>query len=152
MALRAKWQFMDRSVTHKIVYGPQLRFSSYNILWVTSRSINCHMALSAMNYFINTTLILCLSYRKIINPTMFIFLIFSVNRKWTGFAIDSPNMWQTTVTNLFPQYHKTFQNNSTLYYCLITPLNPAQFPKNQHLYYLIFKLSLTRYIHMIQFL
>ena len=53
MALWAKWQFMDRSVTHKIVYGPQLRFGPYNILWVTSRSINCHMALSAMNYLIN---------------------------------------------------------------------------------------------------
>jgi hypothetical protein len=53
MALRAKWQFMDRSVTHKIVYGPQLRFGPYNILWVTFRSINCHMALSAMNYLLN---------------------------------------------------------------------------------------------------
>jgi hypothetical protein len=29
MAPRAKWQFMDRSVTHKIVYGPQLRFGPY---------------------------------------------------------------------------------------------------------------------------
>jgi hypothetical protein len=53
MALRAKWQFVDRSVTRKIVYGSQLRFGPYNILWVTSRSINCHMALSAMNYLIN---------------------------------------------------------------------------------------------------
>ena len=53
MALRAKWQFMDRSVTHKIVYGPQLRFGPYNILWATTRSINCHMALSAMNYLLN---------------------------------------------------------------------------------------------------
>jgi hypothetical protein len=25
MALRAKWQFMDRSVTHKIVYGDKKR-------------------------------------------------------------------------------------------------------------------------------
>jgi hypothetical protein len=39
MALRAKWQFMDRSVTHKIVYGPQLRFGPYTIVWVTSRFI-----------------------------------------------------------------------------------------------------------------
>jgi hypothetical protein len=53
MALRAKWQFMDRSVTHKIVYEPQLRFCPYNILWVTSRTIDCHMALSAMNYLLN---------------------------------------------------------------------------------------------------
>ena len=53
MALQAKWQFMDRSVTHKIVYGPQLCFGPYNILWVTSRFINYHMALSAMNYLLN---------------------------------------------------------------------------------------------------
>ena len=52
MALRVKWQFMDRAVTHTIVYGPQLRSGPYNILWVTSRSINFHMALSAMNYLL----------------------------------------------------------------------------------------------------
>ena len=52
MALRAKWQFMNRSVTHKIVYGPQHRVGSYNYLWVTSRSINCHMSLNAMNYLL----------------------------------------------------------------------------------------------------
>jgi len=57
MSLRAKWQFMDRSVTHKIVYGPQLCFGAYNILWVTSRSINYHMALSAMNYLISFVVI-----------------------------------------------------------------------------------------------
>jgi hypothetical protein len=56
MALRAKWQFMDRSVTHKIVYGPQLRVGPYDSLWVTSRSIDCHMALCAMNYLLNMTL------------------------------------------------------------------------------------------------
>ena len=53
MALRAKWQFMNRSVTHKIVYGPQLHFGPYNILWMTSWSMNCHMALSAMNDLLN---------------------------------------------------------------------------------------------------
>jgi Uma2 family endonuclease len=37
MALRAKWEFMDRSVTHKILYGPQLRFGP-NIL-NTSKSV-----------------------------------------------------------------------------------------------------------------
>jgi hypothetical protein len=30
-----------------------LRFGPYNILWVTSRSINCHIALRAMNYLLN---------------------------------------------------------------------------------------------------
>ena len=33
----------------KIIYC----YSPYNILWVTDRSINCHMALSAMNYLYN---------------------------------------------------------------------------------------------------
>jgi hypothetical protein len=53
MELRAKWPFMDWDVTHKLVYGPQLRFGPYNILWVTSQSISCHMTLSAMNYLLN---------------------------------------------------------------------------------------------------
>ena len=60
MALRFIWQFMNRGVTHKIVYGPQLRFGPYTthkivygpqlrfgpytILWVTDRSINCHLS------------------------------------------------------------------------------------------------------------
>ena len=44
---------MDRSVTREIVYGPQLQFRPYNILWVTSRSINYHIILSAMNYLLN---------------------------------------------------------------------------------------------------
>jgi hypothetical protein len=40
---------MDWSVAHKM-----LRFDPYNILWVTSQSINCHMALlSTMNYLLN---------------------------------------------------------------------------------------------------
>ena len=56
MALRAKWQFIDRSVTHKIVYGPQFRLGPYYMLRVTSQLINCHMALSAMNYLINIIL------------------------------------------------------------------------------------------------
>jgi hypothetical protein len=29
MALRAIWQFMDRDVTHKILYGPKLRSIYY---------------------------------------------------------------------------------------------------------------------------
>jgi hypothetical protein len=32
----AKWQFMDRSVTHKIVYGPQLRFGAMNYLLINT--------------------------------------------------------------------------------------------------------------------
>ena len=72
MALQAKWQFMDRSVTHKIVYGPQLRFGPYNILWVTSRSINYHMALNAMNYLINIHVII------IIHTCTYIFENFNV--------------------------------------------------------------------------
>ena len=72
MSLRVIWQYMDRSVTKKILYGPQkLRsiyyflgygpvhilpydpsFSPYNIFWVTDRSIYCHMTLSAMKYLL----------------------------------------------------------------------------------------------------
>ena len=49
MSLRVIWQYMDRSVTKKILYGS---FSPYNIFWVTDRSIYCHMTLSAMNYLL----------------------------------------------------------------------------------------------------
>jgi hypothetical protein len=60
MALRAKWQFMDQSVTNKIVYGPQFRFGPYNILWMTSRSINCHELF--VNYVVIYTICLCKRY------------------------------------------------------------------------------------------
>ena len=49
MALSAKWQFMEQSVTPKILYGPQLYFGAYNILGMTDRSKNCHITLNAMN-------------------------------------------------------------------------------------------------------
>jgi hypothetical protein len=38
---------------YNITNSSQLRFGPYNILWVTSWSINCHMALSTMNYLLN---------------------------------------------------------------------------------------------------
>ena len=41
MTLRVIWQYMDRSVTPKILYGPQ-----------KLRSLYCHMTFSAMNYFL----------------------------------------------------------------------------------------------------
>ena len=50
MALRVIWQYMDRSVTKTILYGPKL--GPYNIVLVTDRSIYCHMTLSAMNYLL----------------------------------------------------------------------------------------------------
>ena len=34
---------MDRDVTHKILYGPKRSWGTYTILWVTDRSINCHL-------------------------------------------------------------------------------------------------------------
>ena len=55
MKLRVIWQFMDRSVAPKILYGPQFHFGPYNILGVTDRSINCHLAQSAMNYLLYYT-------------------------------------------------------------------------------------------------
>jgi hypothetical protein len=86
MALRAKWQFMDWSVTHKIVYGTQLRFGPYNILWVTSRSINCHMALSAMNYLLN---ILIYHYYKTVQA--------QVKSSWKSF--NSNQLFQTFINH-----------------------------------------------------
>jgi hypothetical protein len=48
MALRAIWQFMDRDVTHKILYGSKQSWGPYTILWVTDRSINCHELFTAI--------------------------------------------------------------------------------------------------------
>jgi hypothetical protein len=64
MALRAIWQFMDRDVTHKIVYGPK------RILWVTDWSINCHLAASAVNYLLCYT-----QYMQICQTTCFCYCI-----------------------------------------------------------------------------
>jgi hypothetical protein len=50
MSFRVIWQYMDRSVTKKILYGPHAE--AYNICLVTDRSIYCHMTLSAMNYLL----------------------------------------------------------------------------------------------------
>jgi hypothetical protein len=36
MALRVIWQYMDRSVTKKILYGPQLK----NIIWTEASEIH----------------------------------------------------------------------------------------------------------------
>ena len=53
MALRVIWQYMDRFVTKKILYGPKL--GPYNIVLVTDRSIYCHMTRSDMNYLLYYT-------------------------------------------------------------------------------------------------
>jgi len=47
MALRVIWQYMDRSVTKKILYGPKLL--------VTDRSIYCHMTRSDISYLLYYT-------------------------------------------------------------------------------------------------
>jgi hypothetical protein len=70
MALRTIWQFMDRDVTHKIVYGPKRNWGRYTILWVTDRSINCQLARSAMNYLLYYT-----QYMQICQTTCFCYCI-----------------------------------------------------------------------------
>jgi hypothetical protein len=58
--IQAIWQFMDRDVTHKILYGlthkilygPKRSWGPHSILWVIDRSINCHLARSAVNYLL----------------------------------------------------------------------------------------------------
>jgi hypothetical protein len=91
MALRAKWLFMDWSVTHKIVYGPQLRFGPYNTFWVASRSINCHMALSAMNYLLNNTFSLSL----LIAPGQYLQINTWAFPYWSGYHPETP-YWPET--------------------------------------------------------
>jgi hypothetical protein len=70
MALRSIWQFMDRDVTHKILYGPKRSWGPYTILWVADRSINCHLARSAMNYLLYYT-----QYMQICQTTCFCYCI-----------------------------------------------------------------------------
>jgi hypothetical protein len=82
---------MDGSVTHNILYGPQLRFSPYNIVWVTSRSINCHMALSAMNYLLNIKLQKVVPYTGLKNTRNFhIFYLFYPKTKKTSLLHGPP--------------------------------------------------------------
>ena len=50
-----------------------LSFGPYNILWVTSRSINCHMALSAINYLINIIPHTFISSNQLCQPVRSIF-------------------------------------------------------------------------------
>jgi hypothetical protein len=52
MALRVIWQLMGRSVTPKILHRTKRSWGSYDILGVTDRSINCHLAKSAMHYLL----------------------------------------------------------------------------------------------------
>jgi hypothetical protein len=43
----------------QIWYGPKRSWVPYIILWVTDRSINCHLARSAMNYLLYYTQYIC---------------------------------------------------------------------------------------------
>jgi hypothetical protein len=70
MVLRAIWQFIDRDVTHKILYGPEGSWCPYTILWVTDQSINCYLARSAMNYLLYYT-----QYMQICQTTCFCYCI-----------------------------------------------------------------------------
>jgi hypothetical protein len=61
---------MDWDVTHKILYGPKRSWGPYTILWVIDRSINCHLAQSAMNYLLYYT-----QYMQICQTTCFCYCI-----------------------------------------------------------------------------
>jgi len=56
--------------THKLLYGPKRSWGPYTILWVTDRSINCHLARSAMNYLLYYT-----QYMQICQTTCFCYCI-----------------------------------------------------------------------------
>jgi hypothetical protein len=77
MALKVIWHFMDRDVTHKILYGPKRCWGPYTILWVTDRSINCHLARCAMNYLLYYT-----QYMQICQTTCFCYCIFKIKNEF----------------------------------------------------------------------
>jgi hypothetical protein len=79
-------QFMDRDVTHKILYGPKRSWGPYIILWVTDRSINCHLARSVMNYLVYFT-----QYMQICQTTRFCYCIS------TGKKTSSDKIWKKTL-------------------------------------------------------
>jgi hypothetical protein len=113
MALRAIWQFMDRDVTHKILFGRKRNWSPYTILWVTDRSMNCHLARSAMNYLLYYT-----QYMQICQTTFFV--IVYLRRKtssektrkktlyWSG-AVNILKYWPAALT-------KTHRENKNVKY------------------------------------
>jgi hypothetical protein len=75
-ALRAIWQFMDRDVTHKISYGPKRSWVPYTIVWVTDRSINCHLARRDQQT-IHFTILHTNDFRFVFIPQLFVGSIIS---------------------------------------------------------------------------
>jgi hypothetical protein len=93
---------------HKIVYGPQLRIGPCNILWVTSRSINCHMALSVMNYLLN--IYICV-YCTVLTLKMFLYIsIVSIWIHCLMFYICN----KTIANGWFMVLYATFNNISVI--------------------------------------
>jgi hypothetical protein len=66
---------MNRDVTHKI-YGPKRSWDPYTVLWVTDRSISCHLARSAMNY-----LLYYIQYMQICQTTCFCYFISKTKKR-----------------------------------------------------------------------
>ena len=84
---------MDRSVTREIVYGPQLRFGPYNILWVTSRSINCHITLSAMNYLLNISKAFDKVWHRHLLKKIKAYIIYGNLSRWFENYLSDRNEW-----------------------------------------------------------
>ena len=129
MALRAIWQFMDRDVTHKIVYGPHLYGSKrswgpYTILWVTDRFINCLMARNAMNYLLYYT-----QYMQICQTTCFWYCLSEtktssdkIRKKalyWSG-PVNILKYWPVSMLKYWPPaLAKTNRENKNVKYNII---------------------------------
>jgi hypothetical protein len=106
MALRAIWQFMDRSVTHKIVYGPSLRSIYYFVgdrpLFLIQNDIVPY-AIENSNIFEYYTLRFYFPYLSLLaQPGQY----FSI---WTGpDQYNCPNcMLMGTVFNIYQIVHCT---------------------------------------------
>ena len=104
MVLRAIWQFIDQDVTHKILYGPEGSWCPYTIQWVTVRSINCHLARSAMNYLLYyTQYYTCKSVRR------HVFVIVYLRQKTSSDKIRKKTLyyiilkyWPVNILNYWP--------------------------------------------------
>jgi hypothetical protein len=134
---------MDWSVTHKIVYGPQLRFGPYNILWVTSRSINCHMATFIKVLYLYTIHVLA-SSSILCHRSVFIL----VNISFYDFShifvfVSADGQYFRILTGQYfsiwtgaDQYNVFFQILSELVFCLRYTITKTCHLTDLHVYYI----------------
>ena len=104
MSLQVIWQYMDRSVTKKILYRPQ------------------HMTLSAMNY------LLYLSYLNSCNPAFLNCIVFHVLLKLFFESVVS-SCWDCSTVACFDlfSFTTTYPDNKKAIWGLMIDLTPSHY-------------------------